>query len=142
MNLEIRLVSKPYTTVQEAAAYVVDHLPHSADEPLLMACNPEKGTVLLHSSQMQLTDVQRDWLHMSDFAARYIDSYHVEDPEHWTLQAAGDLAESHYEQMEYADKDEALWFLAIVNARAGEQIERATNALERIAAVLEAWRKS
>lgn len=145
MNLEIQLISKPEMTVPEAAAYLVGNFPHDEDVPLLMAHNTEKGTVLLGIEQQRLTDAQRDWLHLSEFAARYIDSYRVmPEDEFWTLKAAAEMADRTWNNLSITDLDstreitEALWFQTMVLARTGEQVERVASALERIAAVMEA----
>lgn len=64
--------------------------------------------------------------------------------EFWTLTAAAEQAERHYELEELdggpelGSVQEVLWFHAAIAAHTGEQVERAANALERIAAVLEA----
>ncbi len=139
MKLIIQFISKPEMTVQEAALYISDHLPEKVSgKERVVRSDLQAGIITVDLNQDSLTDVQRDWLHLTPFAARYIDSYRVEHlDERWTLQGAGDHAEERYGDIEETTVAEALWFMTIVNARTGEQVERVASALERIATVLE-----
>ncbi len=73
ITLRIQLVGKPEMTIGEATRFISDQFSH--DTECLIRSDPETGAVILKLEQDALSDAQRDWLHDSAFAARYVDSY-------------------------------------------------------------------
>ncbi len=77
LKLQLVFESKPKMTHQEVTNYIIEHFP--GDDIIAVASGPtENGEVRLKLKQDQLTDEQRDWLHLDDIA-RYIDKYEVEN---------------------------------------------------------------
>lgn len=84
ITLEIQLVSKPEMSVGEATKIISDNFPQDK-EPIpgvtnlkFVSSNSTTGIVSLKlPNQEKLTDEQTDWLHLSHFAARYVDFYKV-----------------------------------------------------------------
>lgn len=74
--LTVQLISKPEMSFNEMFQYVRKNFPAPFD-----SVNGDSSTydVLLHLPD-KLSDAQHDWLHLSTFAARYVDSYTVKKP--------------------------------------------------------------
>lgn len=70
MKLIIQLLDKIEMPIQKAAGYIAEGFPGCP-----ITHNLAEGTVTLVLDQEALTNEQRDWLHLSTFAANYIDSY-------------------------------------------------------------------
>ncbi len=79
LTLQLVFESKPKMTHQEMTNYIIEHFP--GDDIIAVASGPtEDGEVRLKLKQDQLTDEQRDWLHLDDIA-RYIDRYVATEPQ-------------------------------------------------------------
>lgn len=92
--LNIRLFGAQHTrwTSETATTWISEHFPDR--QPLSpLSFDPETNIVSIKLNQEKLTDVQRDWLHLSEIASA-IDEYTIEPvPEH-TLTLTGDQAKA------------------------------------------------
>jgi len=75
LTLKIKLTKseKPYMDIVNDLD--TDFPGLTSGNSVLQALGPEHGIHLTLKTQDKLTDEQRDWLHLSTFAARYIQSY-------------------------------------------------------------------
>lgn len=79
--LKIKVIFRPELSIQQLAKIIHDEF--LADEGKLISTGiiqmaGEDDLICLKLEQDALTDSQRDWLHLSHVAARYIDSYEVD----------------------------------------------------------------
>lgn len=74
--LTVHLISKPELSFNKMLQYICKNFPAPFDS---VDGNSSTYEVTIHLPD-KLNDVQRDWLHISTFAARYVDSYDVASP--------------------------------------------------------------
>lgn len=74
--LTVQLISKPEISFGEMVEFIRKNFPAPFNE---VDGNSSTYEVTIHLPG-KLNDVQRDWLHISTFAARYVDSYGVASP--------------------------------------------------------------
>ena len=79
IELAIHLMSKPELTFREMLDYISDEFP--AEDNLIISGDPRAGIVHVKLHQEILTNAQQDWLQLTPFSARYIDSYDVSKEE-------------------------------------------------------------
>lgn len=79
--LKIKVLSRPEISIQQLAKIIHEEFPHEEDKfiiPGIVQIAGEDDLICLKLEQDALTDSQRDYLHLSSIAARYIDSYEVD----------------------------------------------------------------
>jgi len=77
ITIAIQLISKPEMSFNEAVGTIGWAFPSAVTVDTDGAA-VSSGIVRVTLDQDALTDAQRDWLHLSPFSARYIDSYEVQ----------------------------------------------------------------
>lgn len=81
ITLKIKVIFRPELSIQQLASIVHEEFPHEKLDHIstgIIQIAGEDDLICLKLEQDALTDPQRDWLHLSHVAARYIDSYEVD----------------------------------------------------------------
>ncbi len=92
ITLNIQLFGPAHTdwTTEDCVQYISDNFPDMVPiSPL--GFDPETNKVCIKLNQEKLTDVQTDWLHLTEIASA-IDTYTVEPMPEFTLRLSGDQA--------------------------------------------------